>query len=291
MKKSSSGLILAAIALTFSGLSFGQGSPASSLQRSAVPYSFDAPSGWKRTEGAMGSMMVNPAESIIILVKPHSEGNAADAVRTTEIDSSYRVVGDAQTLKNGAKTFRVTKQTKNGGTGVVDVFVLMAPNGQGGVLVMALSGPANAAAAFEIGLNVSNSVTFGRSQQSAAPPLPRAAATASSGGSERESRISGKHLLFMYSGNGYFEEKHIYLCSSGTFVQTKGSGGYTPGNSDGGSFAARGGRRGRWSVSGSTLVLQFQDGAAVQYNITQRQARNEVGLNGKRFFIDGNAGC
>src|SRR5205085_9553462 len=139
--------------------------------------------------------------------------------------------------------------------------------------------PSNATAAFDTGLKVYDSIAFATSRQ---------ATTSSSGW---EGALAGKHLLYLYSGNGYFEEKHIYLCSDGNFVQTTGSGGYTPNNSDGGSFGARGGRRGRWAVNGSVLLLQFQDSTVGRYTITQRAAKNEIGLNGNRYFVQANAGC
>lgn len=264
-------------------------SPSRAVADASVEYDFMAPSGWKQSAKKGGYMLVNSSETVYVLVRPHSRNNFADAVRDTEIDNSYRVVGGPQDLANGGKTFRVTKQNPNGSTGVVDIYVMLAPRG-GGVIVFALSSPSTAPAAFEAGLSVANSVTFAGSASTfsrrAAPSTATASATTGWG-----SKLSNRHLLFLYSGNGYFEERHIYLCSTGSFVQTTGSGGYTPGNADGGSFGARGGRRGQWAVTDSALTLQFQDGALVQYNITPRQASNEVGLNGKRYFLDGNAGC
>ena len=256
--------------------------------KTSVEYDFTAPSGWKQSPKDGGYMLVNPSETVYVLIRPHSRNDYADAVRDTEIDDSYRVVSGPRDLQNGGKTFRVTKQTANGGTGVVDVFVMLSPRG-GGVIVFALSSPSTASAGFDAGLSIANSITFAGSPRSVRPAEPLSASVPAPTG--WAAKLSNKHLLFLYSGNGYFEERHIYLCTSGNFVQTTGSGGYTPGNADGGSFGARGGRRGKWTVSGSVLVLQFQDGATVQYNITSRQASNEVGLNGKRYFLDGNAGC
>lgn len=264
--------------------------PSGGSVRPTVEYDFTPPAGWKNTVKDPGYMMVNPSETIYLLIRQHSKNDYADAVRETEIDDTYRVVGKPQEIKNGGKTFRVTKTTTNGGTGVVDVFVLLSSKG-GGVIVMALSSPATAAAAFEAGLSLAESVTFPGAPAAIQPQTPRATAAATPSASGWSGRLANKHLLFLFSGNGYFEEKHIYLCSTGNFIQTTGSGGYTPGNSDGGSFGAKGGRRGQWAVSGSVLLLQFQDGAVVRYNITPRQNSNEVGLNGKRFFLDGNAGC
>ncbi len=276
-----------AIVVTTTTFAIAQ-APSRSVAGPTVEYDFMAPAGWKQSSKDGGYMLVNPSETIFILVRPHSRNNLADAVRDTEIDDTYKVVSGPQDLRNGGKTFRVTKQTPNGSTGVVDVFAMLSPRG-GGVMVFALSSPSNASAAFDSGLSVANSVTFAGSVRSAPTAAPLSASVPAPTG--WAAKLSNRHLLFLYSGNGYFEERHIYLCSTGNFVQTTGSGGYTPGNADGGSFGARGGRRGQWAVSGSQLVLQFQDGAVVQYNITARQANNEVGLNGKRYFLDGNAGC
>ena len=144
---------------------------------------------------------------------------------------------------------------------------------------MALSDSANAEAAFYAGLRISDSVSFTRTEQ------------ASGSASSWQSALAGKKLLYLYSGNGYFEEKHIYLCKAGSFFQTTGSGGFNPSDSNDGSFAGRGGKRGQWSVSGSTLVLRFEDGTVGQYAITARQAGNEIGLNGRRYFVQANSGC
>lgn len=280
MKKAFAGKAAVGIILAFSALGLGQAAREQRLQDQAAGYSFSAPAGWKGNKGDAGFALVNPAETIIVSVRPHSYADFQTALRDTKLDPGFEVAGQPQDLKDGGKTIRVTKRSA-AGVGVIDFFMLFSPNG-GGVVVMALSDSANADAAFDAGLKISDSVAFAKPQQAGAT-------SASSSG--WASALSGKHLLYMYSGNGYFEEKHIYLCRDATFAQTTGSGGYTPGDSDGGSFGARGGRRGRWSVSGSTLVLQFQDGAVGQYNITKRTASNEIGLNGKRYFVQANAGC
>lgn len=255
-----------------------------------VRYSFEAPDGWKKVVNDLGYQFTSPGEGVILLVRPHGENDFAKAVRTTEIDSTYKVVGEPRNLENGGKSFRVTKPLANGGTGVVDVFLMLSPDG-GGVIVMALSGPANADAAYKAGLNVAESVSFSGAVASRPANTPPATASTPSSASPWESRLSNKHLLFLYSGNGYFEERHYYLCSSGTFYYKSGSGGYTPGNADGGSFAGRSGNSGRWGISGSALVLQYQNGNVVRFNLSARQASNEVGMNGNRYFIDGAANC
>lgn len=281
--------IIALETLLLSSFIFGQetfSASGQSVSPANVKYRFDAPSGWKRVENDLGYTMTSPGGGVILIVKPHGENDFASAVRTTEIDSTYKVIGEPKTLENGGRSFRVTKALSNGGTGVVDVFIMLSPNG-GGVLVMALSGPANADAAYKVGLGVANTVSFPGASVSAGT----APASPSLGSSPWDARLANKHLLYLYSGNGYFEERHYYMCSNGNFYFKAGSGGYTPGNADGGSFAGRSGNTGRWAVSGSTLVLQYLNGNVVRLNLTERQKSNEIGLNGSRYFIEAQPNC
>ena len=281
--------VVALETLFLSSFIFGQGTSTASGRRVSpanVQYGFDAPNGWKRVENDLGYTITSPGGGVILIVKPHGENDFASAVRTTEIDSTYKVIGEPRTLDNGGRSFRVTKALSNGGTGVVDVFIMLSPKG-GGVIVMALSGPANADAAYKVGLSVANTVSF----PGASVTAGAAAAQPTLGSSPWETRLANKHLLYLYSGNGYFEERHYYLCSNGNFYFKAGSGGYTPGNVDGGSFAGRSGNSGRWDVSGSTLVLQYLNGNVVRLNLTERQKSNEIGLNGSRYFLEAQPNC
>ena len=288
MKNIIIGLSGAVVMLVFAVVSFGQAGTVTSGQRLSDPagYSFIAPSGWKSSKGTNGFVLVDPAETVIISVRPHSYNNFQAVARDTTFEPGYEAAGEPQELKNGGKAVRVTKKTPDS-VGVLDFFVSFSPKG-GGVIVMAISDIRKSDDAFYAAMKISDSILFSNSPQPATV-LPSTPTSSSASG--WQSALSGKHLLYMYSGNGYFEEKHIYLCQSGTFIQTTGSGGYTPGDSDGGSFAGKGGRRGQWSVDAATLVLQFQDGSVGNYKIVQRPARNEIALNGNRYFVQANAGC
>lgn len=280
MKKIFSALSFSLILFTLSTVSFGQAArPAvdQTFSDPAAGFRFTAPAGWKNNKGAAGFAFVNPAQTIIIAVRPHGYNDFVSVIRDTQLDPGFQFSGRPQDLKAGGKAVRITKQTQDG-LGVIDVFVSFSPNG-GGVVVMALSDGANSDAAWNVGLKVSDSVVFTKPQQAAVSSSPWRAA------------LAGKHLLYLYSGNGYFEEKHIHLCTSGTFYQTTGSGGFTPNDVDGGSFAARGGKTGRWSAEGDTLLLRFQDGSVGEYNLTKRAASNEIGMNGRRYFVQSNANC
>ena len=275
---------LSAVLLAFAAVCIAQISHSGAgplLTDDAGGYSFTAPAGWKSNRGDVGFTLVNPTKTIIIAVKPHDYANFEAAVRDTQLDDSSRVVGKSQDLRNGGKTVRVAQTTPNG-TLIIDLFVLFSPNG-GGTSIIAMSNAANADAAFNAGLDLSEGVTFVKRE--------RRSSAVNGASSPWHSALTGKHLLYMYSGNGYFEEKHIYLCSSGVFLQKTGSGGFSPGDVDGGSFAGRGGHRGSWRISGSTLILNFQDGSVGEYALTPRRAGNEVGLNGKRYFVQSQDVC
>lgn len=281
MKKTLSAALLFSVLGGLSLVCFGQVSRPAADQKladAAAGYSFAAPGGWKSTQNTEGFALVDPAETIVVSVRPHGYNDFASVARDTKFEAGFEIAGKPQDLKAGGKALRVTKQTQNG-LGVIDFFVTFSPDG-GGVIVMALSDSRNADAAFHAGLKISDSIVFTKPRRAAAgPSLPWHTA------------LAGKHLLYLYSGSGYFEEKHIYLCRSGIFFQTTGSGGFNPADSNDGSFAARGGKRGQWSVNDSSLVLRFQDGSVGNYAITPRQAGNEIGLNGRKYFVQQNAGC
>ncbi|MEP6847283.1 MAG: hypothetical protein ABI999_00390 [Acidobacteriota bacterium] len=247
------------------------------LSDTSSGYTFQPPSGWTRNRAENGFSFVNRNKTILLVVRTHSYTTFEAAVKDTKLDPGTTVVMEPQDLKNGGKFVRLAKQTA-GGVAVVDIFVLFSPTG-GGVTIIGLSDEKNAGESVNTAGAIANSIVFTK------PQLP---APLSSGW---ESELSGTHLLYLYSGNGYFEEKHIYLCASGVLLQRTGQGGFSPGDVDGPSFSARGWRRGSWSVNGNALVLRFQDGSVGQFALTKRQASNEVGLNGNRYFIQAQNAC
>ena len=64
-------------------------------------------------------------------------------------------------------------------------------------------------------------------------------------------------------------------------------------SSGGGSFGSLAAKHGTWTISpnGAKLILSFQNGGTVEYQISKRQASNEIGLNGKRFFVQSQDKC
>jgi hypothetical protein len=260
----------------FAAICISQERARPSVSDAEATFSFSAPAGWTMTRDAGSYSLINPAKTILLVVRPHLYDTFEAAVRDTKLDADTKVAVGPRDLKNGGKFVRLTKPT-TGGLATIDIFVLFSGRG-GGATVVGLSDEANAESSLTEAAAIVQSIAFKEPTRAAAL-------------SGWEGIISGKHLLYLYSGNGYFEEKHIYLCGSGTFLQKTGEGGFTPGDVDGPSFGARGGRRGTWSVSGNTLVLRFQDGSVGQYAISRRQAGNEIGLNGNRYFVEAQSVC
>ena len=259
---------------------FSQESAGGRVTDAAAGFSFGPPAGFIADRGPDGYSFVNSEKTILLVVRPHRYATFEAAVRDTTLDPGTKIVVQPQDLKGGGKFVRLSKPTTQG-LAIVDIFVLFSPNG-GGVTVIGLSDVKNADRSLFGAAEIAKSIVFTR---------PAASVGSAASPSGWQSILLGKHLLFLYSGNGYFEEKHIYLCSSGTFLQRTGQGGFSPGDVDGPSFGARGGRRGAWAISGDDLILRFQDGSVGQYKITRRQAGNEVGLNGSRYFIENQSVC
>jgi hypothetical protein len=245
----------------------------------ASGYDFVIPAGWKSQQSDEGFGLVNAAQTIVIAVKAHNYANfdafAADA--NLERDG-LELVGKVQDL-SGGKVLRTVKRTPQG-TVVIDTSVLFSPHG-GGTVVVALSNETNAEEAFNKSVQIAQTVRFFKPQESDVA-------------TQWQKALSGKHLLYLYTASGYTERKDIYLCASGTFYQGSDAGGFNPNDSGDGSFGARSSKSGTWKVAargGLKLILQFQNGATAEYAITRRQAGNEVGLNGQRFFVQAHNKC
>ena len=247
------------------------GQTADRINRESEGYSFSAIKGWKQASNAEGVTFANRDKTIIVVVKSHNYKDfAAFSADANLVRDGLELVGKPQDIKDGT-TFRTVKRSPQG-MAVIDTAVLFSPTG--GVVVVAISDEANAATGFATGLAVAGSVVFFQ------PKVGQAA-------TQIKALLGGEKLLYMYTGNGYSERKDIVLCSSGTFYQTTGMGGFTTNNVDGPSFAATGGKRGTWAISptGSKLMMSFQNGGIVEYTLSARRAGNEIGMNGQRYFV------
>lgn len=239
-------------------------------------YSFTVPKEFKAQKSGGGFALVNTAQTVLIVVKGHDFQTMKefDAQSNFERDG-LTPVGRVQDVGDKGKYFRVTKQTAQG-LGIVDTFVMFSPFG-GGTLIVALSDTANHKDAFQAGLQVAESITFTKRQTSSAE-------------TQWETLLRGKHLLYLYTGNGYSERRDIYLCPSGEFYFQSN----TLSNSSTGSGVLASNSDGRWKISerdAVMLTLQFNNGRVNEYRITRRQAGNEIGLNGNRYFVQTQNRC
>lgn len=241
-------------------------------------YSFVPPAEWKSNASNEGIAYVNPAQTIVIAVKAHSykDFNAFAADANLERDG-LELVGKPQEVRGG-QIFRTVKRSPQG-MAVIDTAVVFSSSG-GGVIVVSIADEANAVTGFNTAAAIANTIEFFQ---------PKVTAMAA----KVHSLLAGKKLLYLYTGNGYSERKDVILCSNGVFYQSLDMGGFSSGNVDGPSFAATGGKRGRWSISadGSKLVMAFDTAGTVQYTLSARQASNEIGMNGQRWFVQSQTVC
>ncbi len=238
-------------------------------------YSFAVPSGWNSNANEEGFALVNLQKTLVLAIKDHNYDSFAAFAADANLErDGLELIGTPREITGGA-AFTTTKKTPKG-TIYINTCVLFSPHG-GGMVIVALSNQADSAAASASGLSVAESVRFSKSQETAVG----------------RSELSGKHLLYMYTGNGYSERKDIYLCASGGFYHSSNLGGFTPNDSDGSSFGSQHSKHGTWKISanGAKLILNFQNGGTTQYNISKRPATNEIGLNGQRFFVQSQNVC
>ena len=248
------------------------------LANDAEGYGFAVPAGFAGQASGEGFALVNDAKTIVVLVRSHAYRDFAAFIADANLErDGLEMAGKPQAITGGT-TFRTVKRTRHG-LAVIDTSVVFGTAG-GGVVVVAMSDEANGNASFSKGIEIAQSVRF-------EAPKPEA-------GDERVRRLlAGKNLLYLYTGNGYSERKDILLCSTGRFYQSTGMGGFTTNDVDGPSFAATGGKTGTWAIAagGKRLVLRFAAGGVTNYNISARQASNEIGLNGQRFFVQSQTRC
>ena len=130
---------------------------------------------------------------------------------------------------------------------------------------------------FRAGLSIAKSVTFTKPQVSAVT-------------SQWQTLLRGKHLTYFYTASGFSERTDIYLCPSGGFLYRSD----TSSLSNSGSGVVGANSDGRWEISpsgGGSLTLRFGNGTVRHYRISRRQAGNEIGLNGNRYFVQAHNVC
>lgn len=233
-------------------------------------YSFTAPSGFDSQKSEEGFGFADTGKTVGIAVTRHNFRSFEEFAAQANLEKNgFVLVGKVQDLDQNGKTFLVTKQTAEGVL-MVDTFVLFSPHG-GGVMVVALSNKESNQKGFRAGLQVAKSVAFTKPQ-------------ASEAASQWQTLLRGKHLIYLYTASGFSERTDIYLCPSGKFFYRSNSSSL----SNNGSGVVGANSDGNWEISpggGASLILRFGNGTARQYVISRRQSGDEIGLNGKRYFV------
>jgi hypothetical protein len=215
------------------------------LTSDADGYSFTMVNGWTNTSSGEGFALVNPAKTIVIAVKAHTYKDFASFAAEANLDrDGLELIGKPQQVKSG-QIFRTVKRSGQG-TAVIDTAVVFSGNGSG-VVVVSITDQANEVTGFNTVSAIANSISFFQPKVSAVAQRVRAL-------------LAGKRLIYLYSGSGYSERKDIILCSNGAFYQSTDMGGFSTNDIEGPSFSARGGKRGRWSISpnGAKLMIAFE---------------------------------
>ncbi len=242
-------------------------------------YSFTVPNDWVNQETNGGYILTNNAKTANIIVKPHFYKNYAEFSKgdgAFERDG-YKKLVKTSDLGEGSTHDRVGK-IENGKAMILDV-VLSLSKFEGGLLIIGVSTDEASADVAVKGV----AALVASLEYFAVKKAPQDTAA--------QNAFGGKKLRFLHSGNGYRESRTIWLCKSGAFISQVESGSF----SSLGTGSTSSSDKGTWKVQKSgnsiTLVLRSQDGGQSTYQVTARQASNEIGLNGSRYFVEEHNEC
>lgn len=262
--------------------------PAASGTRYKDPfgaYSFQVPAGCTVKQTNEGFEISCGLSGIEMAVSSHAYASTA-AVKKDAIDVNDAASGvslKAKTSDYNSNGVLVHYDGKASGSPVViESLVLVSPHG-GGASVTGKGGTINyTAAVTSILKSIANSMQFIKP-------------TVSADAQQWITKLKGKQLLYLYTASGYSEKYSYDLCVNNTFVSA-GDNSYTStGYGSNASGVTSGGGGGTWKIISqggvSSLVLTFNNGQVKSFEITARSASNEVGLNGKRYFIQASTSC
>lgn len=243
--------------------------------------SVEIPEGWShQTEQEMLTIS-RPGQEVQIIVAPHYYSDLSQ-VRSEIQDVRDPASGTnlkAQVSDFGSKgLFWSLRGSTQGKDVVIETITLISPY-KGGINIVANS---EAAAYSE---EVTSALRqIGESVAFLEPKSDNAA-------NRTRQQLSGKQLLYLYTGNGYSEKIAIDLCSDGTFAFSSDN----VSNSGLGTGATADSDAGAWSVERSggdqVLLLRFQSGSVNEYQIEGNASGSEIRLNGRRYFVQQGERC
>jgi hypothetical protein len=280
MTKNLTNIIIALTAISaFAILVNAQTFTPKNVKNTSGGYRFTVPNDWVNQEATDGYILTNNAKTANIIVKKHFYKNYAEFSKGTGdfARDGYKKLAETTDLGEGNSHDRVGK-LENGKAMIFDVVFLVSKY-EGGLLILGVSTDDASANSALTGI----SALVKTLEFFAAKKDPQDTAT--------QNAFGGKKLRFLHSGNGYRESRTFWLCKSGAFVSQFESGS----NSVLGTGITSSNDQGTWQVQKSgnviTLTLRSQSGGQKQYQVTARQASNEIGLNGDRYFVENHNEC
>ena len=243
-------------------------------------YSFAVPAGWIKEEGNGGFAMINPAQTIIVVVKAHNYKDFNSFFANFDLaGEGMEQIGETQDLDGGVRLIRAAKQTEEGIL-VVDTLVLFSPHG-GGVAIAAFTDQKNSKAALQTAVGVAQSLRFDKPRKSAVS-------------SHWQNYLKGKHLIYLNTSRSFSDRIDIYLCPTGRFYVKGNTAGISRGGGGTITMAEGSNNSGTWravSRGGDRLILQFESGAISELTLERRQSTGEISLDGSRYFVKSDANC
>lgn len=257
------------------------------LEIAAARLSLTVPDGWVAVLPPGGSMLV---------MTPDDQSYVLAMAKQATLEEARSFLSNPLSLGNGV-VLQPTAPPKLQGQELVVPYSVAGGDGPyegfgrarqlpNGVVagVFALAGPG----ALEPVRRVAEEVLAGI--RTAAGQPQTAEGSAGSGGADDswQSYLMGRHLVRYYTGSGYNEEQHIYLCSDGHFRKIFESGGHTTYGDGWSSGATQNNNVGQWHAAGTgntgTLVLQFGDGSRSEIYLEYRN--NNIYFDGVQWLRD-----
>ncbi len=249
------------------------------LSNAFLGYAFNAPNEWQMKEENGSFAFGRGDQQVIITVAPHNYNDLSSLRNDTKNvqdpnSNTYLNVRFDPYSETGA--WVIFNGTIKGQPYIIATIALISPYG-GGINIAVIS-PTSL-----YNESLSNTVRAMANTVSFTKPQTSALAL------QWKNRLKGKELLYLATGNGLSDKFSIDLCGNGQFAKKENSSYLSQTYTDNFTYAGRSGNEGRWDIMtrGNTpiLVLRANDGQVFQYEISPRQASNELGMNGKRYFV------